>query len=343
MPKGSAGGSGGEPPGELPIENETRLLEFLAPTSKLFDQFQEDFAPTLKLFDQIQEDFAPTLKLFDQIQEDFAPTLKLFDQIQEDFAPALKLFDQIQEDFAPISQSFANIADLVPTFGLPDQLQEGFTLPNGILQFLTQGGEDFSPPPESLYRDTVLNLQPLLRQPSEAPSKPEKKPPPPIIRVRRRTGVFQGRCLALVKRVAPQFAHMYTGGFEALNGDNPDRVRHASASLRELGNRLLKPFAPDDDVIVWLRRTGRLQEGLQRNGRPAHWAKAMYAFRDHEASPLAKVWEPNSQVQASLIQLLNSGVHQPRFDLTDGQLASFFAQIDSWLEQLLLLHLNSRR
>lgn len=123
---------------------------------------------------------------------------------------------------------------------------------------------------------------------------------------------------------------LLAGAHESLRGDNPDRVRHVTVSLRELFNHVLHRLAPDEQVQEWAR-----DRGLVDGGRPTRRARLLYICRSMECDALGTFLEQDAQSTLALINALNSGTHVVTSQLTRSQLNALVLRMESLLVFLL--------
>lgn len=110
----------------------------------------------------------------------------------------------------------------------------------------------------------------------------------------------------LLRREGPEFLQMYRGAREALLSSNPDRVRQALTSLRELVSHLLRKLAPDDEVRSWTSDPTHYHEG-----KPTRSARCQYVARNlGDAAPdFARFLEADAAEARAVIKQLNDGTH----------------------------------
>src|SRR5258705_4205619 len=77
-------------------------------------------------------------------------------------------------------------------------------------------------------------------------------------------------------KVEPGLFKMWKGAIEAYHSDNSDRVRHFSASIRELFTHLIHILAPDNEIKNWATDNTFFDE----KGRPTRKARLLYICRN---------------------------------------------------------------
>lgn len=138
-------------------------------------------------------------------------------------------------------------------------------------------------------------------------------------------------CIQLLKAVDSELATPYIGARKALDGTNPDRVRHFLSSQRELWNHLLRRIAPDKHVLAWSPRDRR---DLLHNGRPTRKARILYLCRNFSHEPLAKFVDQDTRALVTFVEFFHR-VHELNPTLTDEQLRALLLRTDSWLTYIL--------
>jgi hypothetical protein len=134
----------------------------------------------------------------------------------------------------------------------------------------------------------------------------------------------------LLSSLDPSLQGLLAGAHEALRGDNPDRVRHVTVSLRELLTHVLHKLAPDDQVLEWAR-----DRGLADVDRPTRRARLLYICRSIDCDALGVFLEQDTQSTLTLMNALNSGTHVVTSRLTSGQLKALVLRMESLLVFLL--------
>ncbi len=135
---------------------------------------------------------------------------------------------------------------------------------------------------------------------------------------------------ALLLGFDPSLQPLLAGAHEALRGDNPDRVRHVTVSLRELLTHVLHALAPDDQVLEWAR-----DRGLTDGSRPTRRARLLYICRSIDCDALGVFLEQDTQSTLAFMNALSSGTHVAAPRLTSGQLRALVARMESLLVFLL--------
>lgn len=112
--------------------------------------------------------------------------------------------------------------------------------------------------------------------------------------------------------VDPVCLKIWEGARTALSSDNPERVRHFSASCRALLDHLLTNFAPRHKVESWSPIPVKLV-----NGKPERKAQLSYICRSLSgSSDLVEFTESDIDEVLQTFHLYNRGVHAPDPGLT---------------------------
>ena len=133
-----------------------------------------------------------------------------------------------------------------------------------------------------------------------------------------------------------RLCHLLHGARHALQGDNPDRARHVTTSVRELFTQVLHALAPDAAVHKWTSNTE-----LFHKNRPTRRARLLFICRDINCDPLSRFVEDDVRAALSFVDSLNSGTHVVESKLTRKQLASVVSRIESLLVFLLQIREKS--
>jgi len=134
----------------------------------------------------------------------------------------------------------------------------------------------------------------------------------------------------------PELATMWEGGSLALTGSNPDRIRHYSASRRELMTHVLHMLAPDKEIRQW-----NSDSALYHNGRPTRRARILYICRSISSEPFKNFVESNCRLMLETLDLYQEGTHALKVGFTDEQLSALETRMDQHL--LFLLQVASWR
>lgn len=109
----------------------------------------------------------------------------------------------------------------------------------------------------------------------------------------------------LLKDLPPEFLRWWRAANQAAQGENPDKIRHAAASLRMLTNRLIDHLAPQAVVCAWDH-----PENIRRSqGKAPLRLRLLYIVRRCEAPALAEMVAGTVASGLALATLLNNGVH----------------------------------
>jgi hypothetical protein len=137
----------------------------------------------------------------------------------------------------------------------------------------------------------------------------------------------------LIASVGSDLLPLYQGALEAVRSKNPDRVRHASTSLRELFTHVLHRLAPDSGVLDWIPE-GSL---LDQKGRPTRRARLLYVCRHVHHGDFATFIEADLKSALEFLSLLQKGTHGVSPEFTDAQLQALVARMESLLFNLIKL------
>lgn len=119
-------------------------------------------------------------------------------------------------------------------------------------------------------------------------------------------------------------------------GSNPDRVRHFSASRRELMTQVLHLLAPDQEIHAWSDAPD-----LYDNGRPTRVARLCYICRSIECfTEFVKI---DYRLMLRTFDIFQKGTHAVETHFTPEQLSAASTRADQQLLFLLRLHAASEK
>jgi Predicted pPIWI-associating nuclease len=146
----------------------------------------------------------------------------------------------------------------------------------------------------------------------------------------------EGDVRELLGRLDAGLVALLDGADEARKSSNPDRVRHATTSLRELITHVLHRLAPDDDVKAWSSDPNHFDKG-----HPTRAARLLYIQRAINAAPLDDFIRADVGCTVRFIGLFQEGTHAVRSGITELQLRAMQIRTEELLRLLLTLGENS--
>jgi Predicted pPIWI-associating nuclease len=145
--------------------------------------------------------------------------------------------------------------------------------------------------------------------------------------VRRET---EDRLNYLLAELNQELLTLLKGAQQTLESENPDRVRHFSASLRELFTNILHLLAPDDEVKGW-----STEPTYYERGRPTRKARLFYICRLLNHDPFSTFVEKDIDTMLVFLQLFQQGTHEAASKYSDYQLRIMLTKMESTLRFLL--------
>ncbi len=130
----------------------------------------------------------------------------------------------------------------------------------------------------------------------------------------------------------PRLIKMWDGGGLALSGENPDQVRHFSASRRELMTHVLHLLAPDDEIRKW-----NTEPSLYHEGKPTRMARLRYICRSIDQAPFGEFVKSDCRSMLATFDLFQRGTHELEVGFTPEQLKALAARAEHHLLFLLQL------
>jgi len=116
---------------------------------------------------------------------------------------------------------------------------------------------------------------------------------------------------------------LWNGAKQALQSNNPDRVRHFMVSFRELFTHVLHNLAPDDQIRAW-----STDKAHYANNRPTRNARLQYICREVNQAPFTKFVHRDIEAVLEFINLFQGGTHQVKTSYTQAQLAALVARME---------------
>ena len=174
-----------------------------------------------------------------------------WNRIGEDIGADILAISNVQDSFLVLSDSYTNLfnPNIVgsSTIGL---------LPSPLNTFTSDEYYD-----NALLLNRVSFDEPKLKTYDDYPSSDRYKTNPIL--------------LEQLRNLNSLFDPMLTGAIQALNSNNPDRVRHFSISSRELFSKALYYLSPIKKIEQW-----SISESDFHNGRPTRRARLNYICRN---------------------------------------------------------------
>jgi len=116
---------------------------------------------------------------------------------------------------------------------------------------------------------------------------------------------FEGTIPSHLETLRPGIIVMWDGAWQAIRSSNPDKVRHALTSARELLNHVLHALAPDDEVATWSTSP---KDFVAK--KPTISARLRYIFSTVSFGPIGTFLEADCNAAIELYALLNRGTHE---------------------------------
>jgi len=129
---------------------------------------------------------------------------------------------------------------------------------------------------------------------------------------------------------------MWDGANAALSSSNPDKVRHFSASIRELFTHVIHILAPDEQIKKWSN-----DSSLYDKGKPTRKARLLFICRNISNDPLTKFVEKDVSATVEFLGLFQEGTHAITASFSEHQLIALKARAESTLKFLLEIDLKT--
>ncbi|MFC2118955.1 hypothetical protein ACFLSY_09965 [Bacteroidota bacterium] len=129
---------------------------------------------------------------------------------------------------------------------------------------------------------------------------------------------------------------MWQGAIQAFYSDNPDRVRHFSASIRELFTHIMHNLASDEDIMEWSK-----DSSLYHEKRPTRKARLMYICRNVSHEPLKKFVKKDVDSTIEFINIFQRGTHEIEANFSESQLELMKNKAESIIKFILEINYKS--
>ena len=145
------------------------------------------------------------------------------------------------------------------------------------------------------------------------------------------------RLEALLATLDPRLCNLWHGARMAAESKNPDRVRHALASLRELERLVVHKLAPDRDVLKWSSDPLHFSDG-----KPTRRARLLYICDPVACDPLTDYVHAEVASVLALVGLFNKGTHGLGVKVSRRQMELIFGRLETMLCMLIELGTSER-
>lgn len=129
---------------------------------------------------------------------------------------------------------------------------------------------------------------------------------------------------------------MWHGANAALSSSNPDKVRHFSASIRELFTHVIHILAPDEQIKKWSN-----DSFLYDKGKPTRKARLLFIYRNISNDRFTKFVEKDVSATVEFLRLFQEGTHAITASFSEHQLIALKAKAESTLRFLLEIDLKT--
>lgn len=129
---------------------------------------------------------------------------------------------------------------------------------------------------------------------------------------------------------------MWLGANAAVSSSNPDKVRHFSASIRELFTHVIHILAPDEQIKKWSN-----DSFLYDKGKPTRKARLLFIYRNISNNPFTKFVEKDVSATVEFLGLFQEGTHAITASFSGHQLIALKARVESTLKFLLEIHFKT--
>jgi len=141
----------------------------------------------------------------------------------------------------------------------------------------------------------------------------------------------------LVIEVDSRFLKLLSGAREAVHSRNPDRIRHAIVSYRELFTQLLHKLAPDGEFQRWNKDPANLDE----KGRPTRKGRMRYLCRDINCGEFKAYVEADINVTNTFLAIYSRITHEPECSFSEQQVKAAICKMENLLIYILSISRDS--
>ena len=214
------------------------------------------------------------------------------------FEPVLKDFEHTSKSYADFIRS-AEISSFDPTFlAIPARGYFG-------------------------SGDTFLQFQParIISAPLQRTRESARED------IQRRT---ESRLETMLNKIDPRLQRLWLGAHIAAASENPDRIRHACVSVRELMTHVLHTLAPDTEIFQWTSDPRRFN-----NGRPTRETRLLYICQPVAVGALSDYVAAEIKSVLALGNVFQKGTHGIGVEFSPLQLQLVFSRIEGALCSLI--------
>jgi hypothetical protein len=140
----------------------------------------------------------------------------------------------------------------------------------------------------------------------------------------------ESRLEVLLKKVDPRLPKLWRGARITATSTNPDKTRHASASLRELMTQVLHILAPDEAVRRWTSDPRHFP-----NGKPSRESRLLYICQSIANGALSDYILAEIRSVIALHNVLQKGTHGIDADFSPLQFRLIFNRIEGTICSLI--------
>lgn len=140
-----------------------------------------------------------------------------------------------------------------------------------------------------------------------------------------------------LSRLDTELTKMWQGANAALSSSNPDKVRHFSASIRELFTHVTHILAPDEQIKKWSNDSSL----YDKEGKPTRKARLLFICRNISNDPLTKFVEKDVSATVEFLGLFQEGTHAITASFSEHQLIALKARAESTLRFLLEIYFKT--
>lgn len=123
---------------------------------------------------------------------------------------------------------------------------------------------------------------------------------------------------------------LYEGAREAISSKNPDRVRHASISLRELITHIIHKLAPDHELLEWNRDASNLKDG-----RPTRKGRLLFICKGINNGPFTEFVHKDVSAALAFFDVFQNLTHVIESSCSEKQMDALLIRTEALLWYLI--------
>jgi len=130
--------------------------------------------------------------------------------------------------------------------------------------------------------------------------------------------------------IDPDLNILLDGARDSISSNNPDKVRHAITSMRELVTHVLHHLSPNEEIMKWSKDPNHLDKG-----KPTRRSRLVYICREINNDKFTDFVKKDIDSTLAFIQLFQRGTHSIKSNISEIQLNAMLFKTESTLSFLI--------